>query len=163
MEPGSAPLPEYRLMLGYWNQPEESEKALAGGFLRTGDAGAVGADGQLTISDRINLMLNRGGANVYPAEIERVVMAVDEVDGCGVFGVPDERLGERVAILVQFKPGGEADLNAVIDRVRAELAPYKVPELAAAVDDLPRNAMNKVDRKRLATIGQPLVERLAAR
>jgi long-chain acyl-CoA synthetase len=159
-EPGSGDAPEYRLMLGYWNQPEETAKALAGGYLRTGDAGSLSAEGLLTVSDRISLMLNRGGANVYPAEIERVVTAVDGVDSCGVFGVPDERLGERVAILVQFKPGHDGDLANVIDQVRTELASYKVPELVAAVEGLPRNAMNKIDRRALAKLGAPLVQRL---
>jgi long-chain acyl-CoA synthetase len=159
-DPGAGDAPEYRLMLGYWNQREETTKALAGGFLRTGDAGSIDDDGLLTVSDRISLMLNRGGANVYPAEIERVVTAVDGVDSCGVFGVPDERLGERVAILVQFKAGHDGDLAFVIDQVRAELASYKVPELVATVDALPRNAMNKIDRRALAKLGRPLVERL---
>jgi acyl-CoA synthetase (AMP-forming)/AMP-acid ligase II len=163
VEPGDAPLPEYRLMLGYWDRPEASAEALDAGYLRTGDAGSIDATGLLTVSDRISLMLNRGGANVYPAEVERVVMSVEGVDGCGVFGVPDERLGERVAILVQFEADAVADLAPVIDRIRAELAPYKVPELAATVADLPRNAMGKVDRKALVKLGTPLVERLAAK
>ena len=160
VDPGEDQLPAYRLMLGYWNQPEDSDRALAGGFLRTGDAGSLDADGQLTVSDRISLMLNRGGANVYPAEIERVVVGIAGVDGCGVFGVPDERLGERVAILVQFEAGSEGDLAALIEQLREQLAPYKVPELAAAVDSLPRNAMNKIDRRELAKVGAPLVVRL---
>ena len=157
--PAGAP-PEYRLMLGYWNQPDESAAALAGGFLRTGDVGSLDSAGLLTISDRISLMLNRGGANIYPAEIERVVMGIADVDDCGVFGVPDERLGERVAILVQFAVGADADLAAVIEQVNSELAPYKVPELVASVDSLPRNAMGKIDRRELVRVGTPLVERL---
>jgi long-chain acyl-CoA synthetase len=158
--PGDGPPPEYRLMLGYWKQPEASTAALATGYLRTGDAGSIDEAGFLRVSDRISLMLNRGGANVYPAEIERVVMGVDGVDGCGVFGVPDERLGERVAILVEPEAGTDLDLAPIIERVRAELAPYKVPELAATVDQLPRNAMGKVDRKALAKLGTPIVKRL---
>jgi acyl-CoA synthetase (AMP-forming)/AMP-acid ligase II len=155
----SADLPEYQLMLGYWKQEEASAAALSAGYLRTGDAGSIDADGLLTVSDRISLMLNRGGANVYPAEIERVVMSIEGIDGCGVFGVPDERLGERVAILVEFE-SATGDLAPVIDRIATELAPYKVPELAAAIDQLPRNAMGKVDRKKLVALGTPLVERL---
>ena len=60
------------------------------------------------MSDRINLVLNRGGANVYPAEVERVVLSFDPVESCGVLGVPDERLGQRIGMLVQFKPGPSA-------------------------------------------------------
>jgi long-chain acyl-CoA synthetase len=161
VDPGadSADLPEYQLMLGYWKQEEASAAALSAGYLRTGDAGSIDADGLLTVSDRISLMLNRGGANVYPAEIERVVMSIEGIDGCGVFGVPDERLGERVAILVEFE-SATGDLAPVIDRIATELAPYKVPELGATIDQLPRNAMGKVDRKKLVALGTPLVERL---
>jgi acyl-CoA synthetase (AMP-forming)/AMP-acid ligase II len=153
-------LPGYRLMLGYWKQEEASAAALSTGYLRTGDAGSIDEAGLLTVSDRISLMLNRGGANVYPAEIERVVMSIEGIDGCGVFGVPDERLGERVAILIEFESDTSGDLAPIIDRIAAELAPYKVPELAARIDRLPRNAMGKVDRKTLVALGTPLVERL---
>ena len=160
VDPGDDPPPEYRLMLGYWKQPEASDAALAAGYLRTGDAGSLDEAGLLRVSDRISLMLNRGGANVYPAEIERVVMGVDGVDGCGVFGFPDERLGERVALLVQPEAGIDLELGPIIERVRAELAPYKVPELAATIVQLPRNAMGKVDRKALVKLGTPIVKRL---
>lgn len=160
VEAGEEELAGYRLMLGYWRKPEPSHAALETGYLRTGDAGSISEAGLLTVSDRISLMLNRGGANVYPAEVERVVMGIDGVDGCGVFGVADERLGERVAILVEFEAGADVDLAAVVERVRAELAPYKVPELGAAVDQLARNAMGKVDRKKLVSVGAPIVERL---
>lgn len=153
-------LPEYRPMLGYWNQPDASAVALGEGFLRTGDVGMLRRAGDLVVSDRISLVLNRGGANVYPAEIERVVMSFPQVDGCGVFGVADERLGERVAMLIQFEPASEPDLSAVLDHCRSELAAYKVPELVAAVSVLPRNAMGKIDRRELAKIGQPLVARV---
>lgn len=150
-------LPEYQPMLGYWNRPKESAAALAGGFLRTGDAGTLSAEGILVVSDRISLMLNRGGANVYPAEIERVVMDLAGVDSCGVFGVPDERLGERVGLLVEFEPATDPDLDAVIAHCRGQLAPYKVPELVAPVASLPRNAMGKIDRRELSDLGARLV------
>jgi len=160
VDPGRDDLPGYRPMLGYWKQDEASRLALSAGYLRTGDVGSIDKGGVLTVSDRISLMLNRGGANVYPAEIERVVTGIDGVDGCGVFGVPDERLGERVAILVQFEPAAERDLAPIVERLRAELAGYKVPELGAAVDQLARNAMGKIDRKRLVETGTAIVERL---
>lgn len=150
-------LPVYRPMLGYWNQPQESAAALDGGFLRTGDVGMLRRSGELVVSDRISLVLNRGGANVYPAEIERIVIGLPHVDGCGVFGVPDDRLGERVALLVEFSPGQDHDLPAVLEHCRSELASYKVPELVAAVDVLPRNAMGKLDRRELTKIGRSLV------
>jgi long-chain acyl-CoA synthetase len=149
----AASLPTYRPMLGYWNKPEATADALKDGILHTGDAGSITERGELAISDRISLMLNRGGANVYPAEVERVVMAFAAVDSCGVFGVPDERLGERVAVLVQARPGAEVDPVGLVEYCRAQLAAYKAPEWVVAVDGLPRNAMGKVDRRRLAEIG----------
>jgi acyl-CoA synthetase (AMP-forming)/AMP-acid ligase II len=147
----------YRPMLGYWNNPDESAEALKDGVLHTGDAGSLDERGELSISDRISLMLNRGGANVYPAEVERVVMSFPAVDSCGVFGVPDERLGERVAVLVLPKPGAAVDPVALVAHCRSQLAAYKAPEWVAAVESLPRNAMGKVDRRRLAEIGRELI------
>lgn len=147
----------YRPMLGYWNKPDESAEALKGGVLHTGDAGSLNERGELSISDRIGLMLNRGGANVYPAEVERVVMSFPTVDSCGVFGVPDERLGERVAVLVLPKPGEAVDPVALVAHCRSQLAAYKAPEWVAAVESLPRNAMGKVDRRRLAEIGREMI------
>lgn len=147
----------YRPMLGYWNKPDESAAALRDGVLHTGDAGSLNERGELSISDRISLMLNRGGANVYPAEVERVVMSFPAVDSCGVFGVPDERLGERVAVLVLPKPGEEVDPVALVTHCHSQLAAYKAPEWVAAVESLPRNAMGKVDRRRLAEIGRELI------
>jgi len=149
--------PEYRPMLEYWNRPEQSEEVLRAGVLHTGDAGALDADGNLIVSDRLNLVLNRGGANVYPAEVERVVLDFAAVDSCGVFGVPDARLGQRIAMLVQFKPGYDSDVEALMDHCRAELAAYKVPEFIATVDSLPRNAMGKIDRGVLSELGQEVL------
>ena len=144
-------------MLGYWNKPEATADALKDGILHTGDAGSITERGELAISDRISLMLNRGGANVYPAEVERVVMSYAAVDSCGVFGVPDERLGERVAVLVQAQPGAEVDPVGLVEHCRAQLAAYKAPEWVVAVEGLPRNAMGKVDRRQLVEIGLGLV------
>jgi long-chain acyl-CoA synthetase len=149
--------PVYHPMLGYWNRPGQSATVLKGGVLYTGDAGALDRNNNLIVSDRLNLVLNRGGANVYPAEVERVVLGFAAVDACGVLGVPDERLGQRVGMLVQFKPGYDGDIEALMDHCRAELARYKVPEFVAAVDSLPRNAMGKIDRRALSEVGQKVL------
>lgn len=146
-------LPAYVQMLGYWNRPEQSAELMLGGVMHTGDAGSLDAEGRLIVSDRLNLVLNRGGANVYPAEVERVVLSFDPVDACAVLGVPDERLGQRIGMLVQFKPGREPDVDGVMGHCLEQLARYKVPELVAVVDDLPRNSMGKIDRRALAEVG----------
>ena len=88
-------------MLGYWERPDESAKALAGGELHTGDVGFLDDDGYLHLRDRKSLVIIRGGANVYPAEVERVLLEAPGVVASAVFGVPDERLGERVVAVVE--------------------------------------------------------------
>jgi long-chain acyl-CoA synthetase len=147
-------LPAYVPMLSYWNKPEQSEELMLGGVMHTGDAGLLDEEGQLIVSDRINLVLNRGGANVYPAEVERVVLSFDAVESCGVLGVPDERLGQRIGMLVQFKSGHPPDVDGLMSHCVEQMARYKVPELIAVVETLPRNSMGKLNRRELAAIGQ---------
>lgn len=142
----------YRPMLGYWGRPEATAEALAGGVLHTGDLGALDEQGVLHVRDRKSLLIIRGGANVYPAEVERVLLAQPGVAGAAVLGVPDERLGERVAALVEAAPGAEVDGAAVRAALLAELARYKVPERIEVVAALPRNAMGKVVRTALPAL-----------
>jgi acyl-CoA synthetase (AMP-forming)/AMP-acid ligase II len=137
----------YTPMLGYWGRPDATDDALRGELLHTGDLGYLTADGDLIITDRKGDLIIRGGANVYPAEVERVLHEDPRVAGCAVVGIPDERLGERVVAAVVVADG--VDLSA--DQLRAHcaqsLARYKVPEMFLFVDDLPRNAMGKVVKR----------------
>jgi acyl-CoA synthetase (AMP-forming)/AMP-acid ligase II len=149
-----APAPgddRYRTMLGYWRRPEATAAALAGGELHTGDLGEIDADGYLHIRDRKSLLIVRGGANVYPAEVERVLLEAPGVAACAVLGVPDERLGERVVAVVEAA-GPALDEEAVRAHCLAQLARYKVPERFVAVEALPRNAMGKVIRAELGSL-----------
>lgn len=142
----------YRPMSGYWEKPEATAEALRDGLLHTGDLGFVDDDGFLHVRDRKSLVIIRGGANVYPAEIERVLHELPDVEACAVVGVPDERLGERAAIAVQLRAGatvGEAELRA---HCFANLAKYKVPERWLFVDDFPRNSMGKIQRRDLPAL-----------
>ncbi len=139
----------YRLMLGYWDRPDASDAALAGGELHTGDVGFLDDDGYLHLRDRKSLVIIRGGANVYPAEVERVLLEAPGVVAGAVFGVPDERLGERVMAVVEAEPFDEGVLRA---HCAANLAKYKVPERFVPVDTLPRNAMGKIVRTELAEL-----------
>ena len=136
----------YRLMLGYWNRPDASAEALAGGELHTGDAGFLDDEGYLHLRDRLSLVIIRGGANVYPAEVERVLLEAPGVSAGAVFGVPDERLGERVMAVVETEGGAGLDEEAVRTHCLANLARYKVPERFVVVPQLPRNAMGKIVR-----------------
>jgi long-chain acyl-CoA synthetase len=139
----------YRLMLGYWNRPDASAEALAGGELHTGDVGFLDEEGYLHLRDRKSLVIIRGGANVYPAEVERVLLESPGVSAAAVFGVPDERLGERVVAVVETDAGAPLDEEAVRTHCLANLARYKVPERFVAVPLLPRNAMGKIVRAEL--------------
>jgi acyl-CoA synthetase (AMP-forming)/AMP-acid ligase II len=139
----------YTPMLGYWNQPEATAAALRGGMLHTGDLGCVDAQGELFVRDRRHDLVIRGGANVYPAEVERVLHGDPRVAACAVVGRPDPRLGERVVAFVEPAPGAMLTTDELADRCRAELAAYKVPEEWHVVEAMPRNAMNKILKREL--------------
>ena len=139
----------YRPPLGYWQRPDSSADLVRGGVLHTGDLGYVDADGFLYVRDRQNQMIIRGGANVYPAEVERVLQEVTEVEACAVFGVSDERLGERVVAAVQLAAGAQVSPEDLTKHCNAELARYKVPEKFIFVRAFNRNSMGKIDRRRL--------------
>jgi acyl-CoA synthetase (AMP-forming)/AMP-acid ligase II len=139
----------YTPMLGYWGQPEASAKALAAGRYHTGDLGFLESDGNLYIRGRRNELILRGGANVYPAEIERVLGLHSDVEAAAVLGIPDARLGERVAAVVQRSAGSSLTEEALKAHVGRELARYKVPEFIRFVDAMPRNAMNKIIKPKL--------------
>ena len=137
----------YTPMLGYWGKPEESAVALHGGLLHTGDVGRLDADGFLHLQDRKNDMIIRGGANIYPAEVERVLAEDPRVMGSAVIGIPDERLGERVVAAVQLHPGVTAPVEELLARCAGHLARYKVPTEILVVAELPRTEMGKVRRR----------------
>jgi long-chain acyl-CoA synthetase len=142
----------WRPMLGFWEpggvRPPEP------GPVRTGDVGTVDGDGWLTVLDRKKLVIIRGGANVYPLEVERVIAAHPDVARVAVCAVPDDRLGQRVAAVVE-SAGPALDLEALAGLCRRELSPYKVPEIWSQVDALPVNAMGKVQRARLPELVDP--------
>ncbi|HEY6532554.1 MAG TPA: fatty acid--CoA ligase family protein, partial [Acidimicrobiales bacterium] len=142
----------YRPMLGYWNRPDATAEAVVDGELRTGDIGLLDDDGRLHVRDRRSLVILRGGANVYPAEVERVLLEHPGIESGAVLGVPDERLGERVVAVVQAAQGSGLDLDEVRAFLLANLARYKVPERIAVVDELPRNAMGKIIRTDLPAL-----------
>ena len=142
----------YTPMLGYWERPNATAKSLVDGELRTGDVGFLDDDGRLFVRDRKSLVIIRGGANVYPAEVERVLLEHPAVESGALVGVPDERLGERVAAVVQPKAGVELDVEELRAYLLEQLAKYKVPERITVVDALPRNAMGKIVRADLPAL-----------
>ena len=139
-------------MLGYWNKPEATREALRGGVYHSGDLGYIAADGNVFIVGRRNELILRGGANVYPAEVERALAEHPAVAACAVFGRADERLGERVVAAVQLAPGAAVQPDELRAYAAERLAKYKVPEDYRFVDVLPRNAMGKIVKRELAPL-----------
>ncbi|MWA02504.1 AMP-binding protein [Actinomadura sp. LD22] len=136
-------------LLGHWE--DGRVRPPDPGPVPTGDIGTVDDDGWLTVLDRKKLVIVRGGANVYPLEVERVLLAQPGVANAAVCGVPDDRLGQRVAAVVECA-GERLDVAALTEACRRELAPYKVPEIWTRVEALPVNAMGKVQRAGLADL-----------
>jgi malonyl-CoA/methylmalonyl-CoA synthetase len=132
---------------GYWRMPEKSrEEFTADGFFRTGDMGSLSADGYLTIAGRSKDLIITGGYNVYPKEIE---LALDELPGVresAVVGVPHPDFGEAVTAVVVPAEGKAPDEAELIAALKARLANFKVPKRIYMVDELPRNAMGKVQK-----------------
>jgi len=135
----------YRPMLGYLGQPEASAHSVRNGVLYTGDIGYLDVEGRLFVRDRRNALILRGGANIYPAEVERVLLDAPGVRGVSVVGVPDERLGQRVAAAIEPEEGFTLDVGELARYCTSLLARYKVPDFWK-VGTLPRNAMGKVIR-----------------
>jgi len=135
----------YTPMLGYLGQPEATAAAVRDGVLYTGDLGELDGEGRLFVRDRRHAVILRGGANVYPAEVERVLLEVDGVCGAAVVGMADDRLGWRVVAAVELGDGAAVDAETLHSHCATELARYKVPE-QWRFGVLPRNAMGKVVR-----------------
>ncbi|MDB6029805.1 MAG: long-chain fatty-acid-CoA ligase [Verrucomicrobiales bacterium] len=132
------------VMMGYWNQPEETAKALRQGWLLTGDIGHRDADGYFYVTDRKKDMLLVNGINVYPREIEEVIYQFAGVKEAAVIGIPDARKGEQPVAFVAAAEGVHLDEKAISQHVRSRLADYKVPRRIVVVPALPRNATGKV-------------------
>jgi malonyl-CoA/methylmalonyl-CoA synthetase len=142
-----------QLFGGYWRNPKATAEALTeDGFLRSGDVGEIGEDGTLAIRGRLKELIISGGFNVYPREVELVLETHPSVDEVAVAGVPSDQWGEEVtAFVVPSKsvPMNEAELIAF---ARERLAPYKCPHRVVVLENLPRNAMGKIERSKLVAL-----------
>ncbi|MBW8481766.1 long-chain-fatty-acid--CoA ligase [Actinomadura parmotrematis] len=137
-------------MLGYWALPEATAAALPeGGWFRTGDAGYLDADGYLYIHDRVKDMIISGGENIYPAEVENVLMGHPQVADCAVIGVPDERWGETPKAIVVLAGDADATDRDLIDHCRERLAHFKCPSSVERRDAIPRNPTGKILKREL--------------
>ncbi|HEY9310903.1 long-chain-fatty-acid--CoA ligase [Williamsia sp.] len=138
-----------QLMSGYWNLEEATREALAGGWLRTGDAGHIDENGYLYISDRVKDMIISGGENIYPREVEDVLFAMDEIVDAAVIAVPSEKWGESPIAIVVTATGTTLAEQDVLDHCREHLAKFKCPVSIVFVDELPRSAIGKVLKREL--------------
>jgi long-chain acyl-CoA synthetase len=137
-------------MKGYWNLDDETSKTiLDDGWLRSGDAGYLDADGYVYIHDRVKDMIVSGGENIYPAEIENVLMAHPAVADAAVIGVPSDRWGETPKAMIVRAAGADPTEQEIIDYCRERLAKFKCPTSVDWVDALPRNPSGKILKKDL--------------
>jgi long-chain acyl-CoA synthetase len=139
-----------QVMKGYWHQPEETAKSItADGWFKSGDAGYLDADGYLYIHDRVKDMIVSGGENVYPAEVENVLMAHPAIADVAVIGVPHEKWGETAKAIVVRVPDTDVAEADIIAYAKERLATFKCPTSVDWTDALPRNPSGKVLKKDL--------------
>lgn len=137
------------VMLGYYANPAATAETLRGGWIHTGDLGKLDADGYLYIVGRKRDLIIRGGANVYPIEVEEALYAHSDVLECAVVGVADERYGERVRAFVVRKPGAGASDTALLAHCRERLAEYKLPSEVVFLEALPKGPTGKILKREL--------------
>ncbi|MEU8137534.1 acyl-CoA synthetase [Streptodolium elevatio] len=148
-DPGELLVRGPHVFSGYWNRPDESEASFVAGWFRTGDLLSSADDGWAYVADRVKDLIISGGENVYPAEVEAVLLRLDAIANAAVVAVPDTRWGEVGAAYLQLREGAvleEADVRAHLE---AHLARFKVPRFLVFVPELPANATGKVRRVEL--------------
>ena len=149
-EIGEVQLRGPNIFKGYWKQPEKTaESFTADGWFRTGDLGFLETDGYITLCGRSKDLIISGGLNIYPPEVERVLAEHPAVAACAVIGCPDREWGERVTAVIVLNRGESVSGQDLIAFCRERLAPYKSPKSVVFREDLPRNAMGKVQKAEL--------------
>jgi len=134
---------------GYWNAPELTAQAIRDGWLHTGDMGRFDERGYLHLVDRKKFMIVSGGYNIYPIEVENALAQHPAVKEVAVVGVPDARWGEAVKAVVTLRPGQGASEFELLGFCQGRIAGYKAPKSIEFVDDFPRNAVGKLDKRTL--------------
>jgi acyl-CoA synthetase (AMP-forming)/AMP-acid ligase II len=134
---------------GYWNRPEETEKALRDGWLYTGDMAVVDREGYVNIVDRKKDMIITGGENVYSVEVENVLYTHPSVLEAAVIGVADPKWGEAVKAILVLKPGETATEEEIIQYCKQHIARYKAPKSIAFISELPKTGSGKIFKKGL--------------
>jgi acyl-CoA synthetase (AMP-forming)/AMP-acid ligase II len=137
------------VMTGYWNKPDETEYALRGGWMHTGDGGYLDDAGYVFVVDRIKDMIVTGGENVYSVEVENAVAKHPSVAAVAVIGVPDDEWGERVHAVVILAPGASATAEQIREHAKTLIAGYKAPRTVEFVEALPMSGAGKVLKREL--------------
>jgi long-chain acyl-CoA synthetase len=132
------------VMAGYWRNPEASAAALRDGWLWTGDVGCLDADGFLTLKDRSKDLLISGGSNIYPREVEEVLLTAPGVAEAAVVGAPDPEWGEVVVAFIVARPAARPTAADLDTHCLARIARFKRPKRYVFVDELPKNNYGKV-------------------
>ncbi|WP_372697397.1 long-chain fatty acid--CoA ligase [Arthrobacter sp. JSM 101049] len=135
---------------GYWNLPEASARTVVdGGWLRSGDIGHLDGEGFLYVSDRLKDMIISGGENIYPAEVETVILELPQVASAAVIGIPDEKWGEVPKAVIELAEGAVLDAEALRTHLDGRLARYKIPRTVEFVGEMPRTASGKIRKSDL--------------
>ena len=141
------------ITIGYYNNADANARSFTpDGWFRTGDLGTFGEHGLLRIAGRKKEMIIRGGANIYPREIEEVLYQHPDIMDAAVIGIPDPRLGERTCACVVPRPGRTLDFESVVGFLRPKIATYKLPEVVQVLADLPRTPTGKIQKDPLRAI-----------
>jgi acyl-CoA synthetase (AMP-forming)/AMP-acid ligase II len=138
------------VMQGYWNDPAATKDAFRAGWYHTGDLGRFDEDGYLYLLDRAKELVISGGANIYPREVENVLITHPAIRDVAVFGIPDRFWGESVVAAIVTEPGQTIDSDEIERLCRENLASYKKPRHVVYTDSLPRSAYGKVLKRELA-------------
>jgi long-chain acyl-CoA synthetase len=148
-EEGEIAIKGPQVMIGYYKKPEDTEKALIDGWFLTGDIGKFDEDGYLSIVDRKKDMIIAGGYNIYPVELDDVLMSHPKIlEACAV-GIPHEYRGETVKAFIVTKEGETLTEEDVTRYCKENLAAYKVPKIFEFVAELPKSTVGKVLRRKL--------------
>jgi len=137
----------YSVMQGYWNDSARTADAIdKAGWMHTGDLAVMDDEGYVSITGRSKDMIIRGGENIYPREIEEFLYTHPAIADAQVFGVPDDKLGEAVAVWIQVKPDGALDLESLRDFCKNKIAHYKIPAYIKVVDEFPMTITGKIQK-----------------
>ena len=137
----------YCVMQGYWEDDERTAETIdSAGWLHSGDLGVMDDEGFVQVVGRIKDMIIRGGENVYPREIEEFLFTHPEIQDAAVFGVPDEKFGEQVAVWIQAKEGATLSEDDVRSFCQGQIAHYKVPRYIRFVDEFPMTVTGKIQK-----------------